>query len=163
MDETRRLWVEERMSLRKISNLAGITPPAVRKRLISMGVDTTKATGLWIELKCPQCKKKFKRVRCQVAKSKYCSDKCYHAKLGQNNYKPNRHGQRTARKNVSQYFKLKKGHIVHHVDGNNLNNKMHNLWVFMSQSDHLRWHRRGEEAGVKPIWTYNMYLKKQGF
>ncbi|MBQ1491009.1 MAG: HNH endonuclease [Blautia sp.] len=35
---------------------------------------------------------------------------------------------------------LKKGEVVHHIDGNILNNEPSNLMVFSSQSEHAAWH-----------------------
>lgn len=37
--------------------------------------------------------------------------------------------------------KLKKGEVVHHIDGDRRNNHPENLMVFSSQADHLDWHR----------------------
>ena len=37
--------------------------------------------------------------------------------------------------------KLPKGSIVHHVDGNGLNNELSNLMVFKNNAEHIRFHR----------------------
>lgn len=37
-------------------------------------------------------------------------------------------------------YPLPNGSVVHHVDGNGLNNELSNLMVFSSQADHMRWH-----------------------
>lgn len=35
---------------------------------------------------------------------------------------------------------LTKSEVVHHIDGNHLNNHPDNLWVFPSQSEHVKYH-----------------------
>lgn len=35
---------------------------------------------------------------------------------------------------------LKKGEVVHHIDGNKKNNNPSNLMIFKSQSEHAKWH-----------------------
>ncbi len=35
---------------------------------------------------------------------------------------------------------LKENEVVHHINGNKLDNRPENLMVFESQSDHLKWH-----------------------
>lgn len=37
--------------------------------------------------------------------------------------------------------KLKKGEVVHHIDGNKRNNDPKNLMVFANQAEHARWHK----------------------
>ncbi len=37
--------------------------------------------------------------------------------------------------------KLKKGEVVHHIDGNKRNNDPENLIIFKNQAEHLDWHK----------------------
>lgn len=60
-----------------------------------------------------------------------------------------RSGTRAARAVVSHHFPLQPHHVVHHVDKNQGNNDLSNLWVFASQATHLSYHRRGSG---RPIW-----------
>lgn len=41
---------------------------------------------------------------------------------------------------------LKKGEVVHHIDGNPRNNKEENLRIFPSQSEHARFHKELDEV-----------------
>lgn len=40
--------------------------------------------------------------------------------------------------------KLLPGEVVHHIDGDRLNNHPDNLMVFSSQAEHLQWHREND-------------------
>lgn len=42
---------------------------------------------------------------------------------------------------------LVSGEVVHHIDGNKLNNHPDNLRVFASQAEHIRFHRAEEQRG----------------
>lgn len=44
---------------------------------------------------------------------------------------------------------LRKGEVVHHIDGDKRNNDPSNLWVFASQREHAMWHKLFGE-GVVP-------------
>lgn len=47
--------------------------------------------------------------------------------------------------------KLKKGGVVHHVDGNKRNNNPENLMVFDSQREHAKWH--ADHAPKEVVFT----------
>ena len=51
--------------------------------------------------------------------------------------------------------KLKKGEVVHHVNGNKLDNRPENLMI-MTQSEHIKEHARND-----PKWGFRGYTKKQ--
>jgi len=42
--------------------------------------------------------------------------------------------------------KLKKGEVVHHIDGNRRNNSLDNLMVFPNQAEHARFHVKGGDS-----------------
>ncbi len=39
---------------------------------------------------------------------------------------------------------LGKGEVVHHIDGNKRNNSLENIYVFSSQSEHAKHHKKRE-------------------
>ena len=84
----------------------------------------------------------------------YCSDTCYFAAIHNPKYFQWRHGQRLAREAVTAAgFALQPGHIVHHVDSDNRNNSLENLWVFANHADHMKYHRLGYvQLGYEPVW-----------
>ena len=43
---------------------------------------------------------------------------------------------------------LKRGEVVHHIDGNIRNDDVNNLMVFTSSSDHLKYHRSGYNSAI---------------
>jgi len=59
-------------------------------------------------------------------------------------------GNRRARAIMGEVFPLQEGHVVHHIDGNVLNNNIDNLVVFRNQGDHCRHHRDFEVTPVYP-------------
>ena len=46
--------------------------------------------------------------------------------------------------------KLKKGEVVHHLNGNKLDNDFSNLMVFESQYEHYQWHF--DQKLVSGVW-----------
>ena len=128
-----------------------VTRCRIYQILKAHGVDTTKKK---CQLTCPSCGETFFRTKAKVRNNKtvnYCSVECYTAGLEANRIGIlSRQGQRVGRREVAKHFDLQEGNVVHHVDGNNLNNHITNLVVFATQSDHLRYHR---SASTTPIWS----------
>ena len=56
------------------------------------------------------------------------------------------HGKHTHRVVMEQMIgrPLKKGEIVHHIDGNKRNNDPSNLMLFKNQSEHCKYHKFGQ-------------------
>lgn len=44
-------------------------------------------------------------------------------------------------------FQIGKDAVIHHVDGNGLNNELTNLMVFKNNADHLRFHKHLRRLG----------------
>ena len=149
-EELKRLWLEERISLRKIAPIAGVSAQYVKRLLNGMGIETSKAS-IHYDLICKRCGKIFNRVR-RYKDQKYCSNECHGENLRDKNYRESKKGTVAARKIVSKYFELKRGYIVHHCDQDQTNNELSNLWVFRNSSDHQKWHWKPGRTDVTPLW-----------
>lgn len=73
-----------------------------------------------------------------------------HRGEGEQKTYPKSFGRHVHRRVAEQMLerKLRKGEVVHHIDGNKRNNNPNNLTVFESQAEHARWH--GEHKEVMP-------------
>lgn len=103
---------------------------------------------------CVKCKKSFRVVRSRARSfpPKYCSDTCYHEHRQEvGNYNPSRQGQRIGRKVIEDWlgFKLPVGFVIHHEDGNTVNNEPENVFVFPSQSAHMTYHHAKRNGGAE--------------
>lgn len=153
--EVCRLYAEELYPMTEIGKKYGVTRQGIWKILAKNGVDTKKSgTNARPEVSCHHCGTVFKTWRMRVRKENnlYCSKKCYYEHLAclRTGSVLSRYGMMTARKVVSEYFELKGGMVVHHVDGNDTNNEVSNLVVYATNGDHTRAHR-GYPA--MPVWV----------
>ena len=142
-------YENELVPVKKLSEKYNVTRQAIYKVLKQSGIDTSKRL---IQVSCTACGAVLDRHKARIRKQKnhFCDYECYYAFLNAGNpYIQNRHGQRTARRVVSEYFELQEGHVVHHIDNNNYHNLPSNLMVFTTQGDHIR-HHRGFD--VEPLW-----------
>lgn len=145
------LYVDELVPMIELAEKYGKTRQGIWKILKVRGVNTTKRK---LEVQCKWCEKVFDRTKGRIRSQKYhfCCTDCYYSYIGEIgiNYKPNRHGQRIGRMKVSEYFELLPGMVVHHEDGDDMNNQIENLKVFANNGDHVRYHRWVHK--VDPIW-----------
>ena len=93
---------------------------------------------------CMNCDNEFTTTR-SVARyaAHYCSKLCYFShKADISDYQPSKQGQRAGRRVIEKWLgePLPAGCIVHHEDGNCMNNKLWNLYVFRSHADHIMYH-----------------------
>jgi biotin operon repressor len=146
VDEAKRLFVDEKLSLEKVGKRMGVSRVAVHKALKKIGVDTSKKANKVVKTTCYWCGREIEKKRCSFNNSSkhFCMQGCYVGWLKSSDYNPNRMGQRMARIFVKPYVYKLFGQIdfvVHHKDGNEENNKDENLLVFPSNADHVKWHR----------------------
>ena len=127
----------------------GVTRQGIYKLLGKAGVDTSKHQ---VPVSCTTCGTIITRTRGKMRKNNhhFCCADCWHAWLTAGPpYIAHRHSGRLARKIVAEHFALQEGHVVHHEDKNQYNNRLDNLRVFVCQGDHTRYHRG---ALIEPIW-----------
>ena len=147
----RKAYEDDLIPIKEIASWFHVSRTAIYKFLKKHGIDTSKRK---FPVKCHWCEKEFDRTKGRLRSQKYhfCSVECYYNYIHEIgiNYKPNRHGQRIGRMKVSEHFELEPGMVVHHEDGNNMNNEIDNLKVFANNGDHVRYHRWVNKA--EPIW-----------
>lgn len=136
-------------TMEEIGQHYGVTRQAIFKHLRKAGIDADQGERVTVE--CSMCGKEFSmtRKRWKLTDRPHCSSDCYILRRSNPDYIPWRQGGRLARIIVQQYFKLQSGNIVHHEDGNQRNNKIENLKVFATQSDHLKYHHGRH---IEPLW-----------
>jgi hypothetical protein len=140
---------KEGLNGNEIAAIFGLSRQRVWQIVTELGLHFTERK--W-ERKCLVCGKSYIRFRTAILKNQrsFCSQECYHSVRQARKYIQWRHGCRLARKVVSKYFKLNPGNVVHHHDGDNRNNRLSNLAVFATNSDHIAHHHGISE--VKPLW-----------
>ena len=148
-ERIRRYFTVDHLTMREIGRLEGISGAAVCKRLARLGIIAKQGTQ--VTAQCATCGQSFQRTRARwrQARRLFCSSACYMAARRNPSYKPSRHHGRIARQLVAQHFTLEREHVVHHVNADQTDNRLSNLWVFASQLDHMR-HHHG--SVVVPIW-----------
>jgi hypothetical protein len=146
-----RAYESELISMIDLAERYGITRQGIYKILKHAGIDTTKRK---LPVTCTACGQEVMAHKARIRRQKwiFCNHECYAAWLQAGNgfpYIQNRNGQLIARSVVSKYFVLREGHVVHHENRNNLDNRLENLRVFANQGDHIRYHRGFDST---PIW-----------
>lgn len=127
----------------------GVTRQSIYKILWGAGIDTTKQL---IPVSCSTCGKVLYRHKARIRRqlNHFCNKDCHEVYLKANGTKArNPNVTRMSKSVVSQHFQLQAGHIVHHANGNQYDNRLVNLRVFACQGDHIRVHNGFD---VEPIW-----------
>ena len=151
------MYDKEMLPCSVIAKKYGTSRTAVWNYLKARGVDTSNRLR---ESKCDQCGKEIKRPRGQIRDRihHFCSNECYWKFIKNDNYQDSRHGCRIGKEVISKVLNIyvyQKG-VVHHVDGDDYNNDIKNLWMFKNHSDHMKYHRYGGPVeawiGSKQEW-----------
>ena len=150
------MYERDKLALQAIADYFRVSRQAVYKVLLKRGVDTSKATGCKVAVRCAWCGVERLVVRSRARKHvhSYCNRDHWIAHLNSGDaYLPNRRGQKLGRATIELiYGPLPDGSVVHHVDKNDYNNDPVNLMLFASSADHLRFHRLGERSMVVALW-----------
>lgn len=147
------MFTVQHLTLREIGRVVGMSAAGVSKRLRFAGIASLQ--GTWITRPCGYCGEPVSkpRSRGKRAEALYCGTECYYAARSNPAFVEWRQGSRLARAIVSQHFSLARGHVVHHLDGDQRHNDLANLVVYASQADHMAVHH-AKHAGkaIEPIW-----------
>lgn len=147
--ELTKLYVKEYLTMEEIGKLYGVSRQAIC--LLSKKYNVKAQDGERPLCSCCKCGKKYRAYRRDLKrnKSNYCSMVCYaSARFESGNkdidYKKKRHYLRIAREQYEHYhgIKLKSNEVIHHIDGDCMNNSKENLMRFSSQSEHLKHHHK---------------------
>lgn len=150
------LYINQHLTCAVIASRYGVSDQCIRRNLRKIGVSAHD--GEHVQVKCTRCGKDFDmpRARWRKTSKRYCSQPCYMAALNNPAYRRSVWGTILARRAVSRVFSLKAYNVVHHIDSNDDNNELSNLWVFASQADHMRHHRGGK---AQPIWRGDQVVR----
>ena len=148
----KRRYVNDLEGLGEIASDYSVTRQCLWKRLCGVGFRFCDYQR--VVLVCDNCGSGYDLRRSEARRQRgqlhhFCSKACYFNWLENRESVMNRHGSRVGRGKVGEVFDLRSDNIVHHVDGNQLNNLYSNLAVFRNQGDHIRYHRGFD---VAPIW-----------
>lgn len=129
-----------------------------------LGVDTSKRK---IEATCAACGATLLRHRGYIRSriNVFCGHECYGlfcSANGPSSREPNknklRQGMRLGRATMQRYYgQLPAGSVVHHINGNNYDNRIDNLILFRSSGDHAKHHRNIE---VTPLLDGRCYAMR---
>lgn len=151
-------YQDGKLTIDAIAEKHGITRQAVWKMAKVRGIYVERPRGKArqprVPITCDHCGKVVVKMVTNVVGyiRHFCSKECYYAALAKGNGKPLvmwRHGSRVARETVSKHYRLQPHNVVHHIDRDQTNNDLSNLWVFENNAQHMSFHRGGSG---EPIW-----------
>jgi hypothetical protein len=143
-EDLERKYLVEHLTMAQIGSELGKTRQAIWYLIRKYGIDVSKAERF--DVRCDICSKVFSLTRKRFTKSikHFCSRGCYKKYLHNPDYIGWRNGQRIGRYTLESSLqrRLRPGEVVHHIDGNDMNNELGNLMLFSSPSEHLAFHHK---------------------
>lgn len=145
-----KVWLEEQylvkhLTQEQIGKSIGTTGRWIGKLIKKFGIDTRKAE--WVNVQCCVCgkTKDITRSHWKRTEQHYCSSKCYYDRMAScSNYTRSPYGMRKARQVMAEHIgrELDGNECVHHIDGDNNNNRLDNLTLFPNNNEHIKHHHR---------------------
>jgi hypothetical protein len=131
------MYLKEHLTMQEIAGIFGVSRQRIYQLIKAAGIDTSKAERWDITCDNPGCGKVFSitRARFKATPTHYCSQACYHGH--KDTLSPARfdtkQGRRAARAIMESHLgrPLSDKEIVHHIDGDESNNTLPNLMVFI--------------------------------
>jgi hypothetical protein len=143
LERIRKMYYEDHMSMEMIGRELGKSRQGILYWLHKL---PDYRVSERFDVLCDQCGGSFEILRCQWRKSlkHFCCTECYKEYLRNPEYRENRTGQRIGRAVMSEHLGrgLRPGEVVHHVDGDDMNNGLENLMLFKSHGEHLAYHHK---------------------
>lgn len=135
--DVKKWYCDDLLTMQEIADRVGCKKQAVMHRLNKMGV---AYRGGPVPRKCKHCGETFSanRKRLKNGKSLYCSIYCYQSDVSVSG-KLSHAGQRAGRRVAN----AREGEVVHHINGDNFDNRPENLIVFGSHAQHAGFHKSG--------------------
>lgn len=143
-EDLERMYLVEHRTMQEIGDANGISKQRVCQLIHGFGIDVRRAERF--TTKCDTCGVEFEITRKRYNKSvkHFCCMRCYTRFLNNFEYRQSRTGQRMARKFIEEHIgrELRPGEVIHHRDGNCMNNSLDNLILFSSHSEHMKHHHQ---------------------
>ena len=142
------MWGEGKATQQQLASMFGVAQSLIHEVVKRSGMTRTNEPAE--DRTCAQCGASVRiTAHRRLTRKTFCSKACYWAHLHNPAYQRSVWGTKLARQNVRKHFNLSEFNVVHHVDSNDNNNAIVNLWVFARQADHMSYHRGGD---AMPIW-----------
>lgn len=140
------------LTMQEIADRTGVTRQSVCARVRRMGALVAYRGGpVW--RKCDNCGELYlaRRKALRSGRARHCSMRCYHEHRSVFG-KYSKKGQQMAREVCS----ARSGEVIHHINGNNYDNRPGNLIVFRSHAQHAGFHKSGAAR-----WLLDQVEKKE--